>query len=817
VVVDELEPLELKGKSERVAAFRLVSVDPAAEGFARHMDVPLVGRQDELRLLREAWDRVVRDSGCHLFTLLGAAGVGKSRLVAEFLSGLQEAMILRGRCLHYGEGITFWPLVEALMPVGERAAHVLKLLSSGGAATPQELFWEVRRLLEAFAAERPLVLHIDDLQWAEPTLLDLLDHVSDLSRGVPILLLCMARPELLEDRPAWGGGKLNATTLLLEPLAMSESEALLDELGDGLEPDARARVIEASEGNPLFLEEMVALASERGTVEVPPTIQALLAARLERLAIEERELLERGAVEGEVFHRLAVKALAGERLAAEIELRLPGLVRKELIRPHPPTLKGDEAFRFRHLLIRDAAYDGLPKATRAELHERFASWLEQHAIELVELDEIAGWHLEQAVRYQRELGREADRQLSRRAAQHLYSAGRRAGMRADAAAAKNLLERALILAPDGESIHALIAVELAEEEQFGGGDMARVDQLLQSAERDPDLSAHAALVRLHWLHEHRPKESVAAIEARLPGLLAQFESAGDDLGVAKAHLVATVHSWSAALATPAAERLMLVAEYAGRSGDEGLRSRSLAVRVATLWYGPSHAREMAAELDRMERDGKGAELEAFIAAGRGEVARLESRFADARVWAARSIEMLTEMGHVMQTMGWGLLADIEYFEGRLPKAVEAHKHADALYAAAGLDGFRSTVQAEIADVQTAIGDLPAAREALELSEQLGGEDDVINVAKTRRVRSQLALAEGDVAEAERWASAAVEKAFESDFPVERAGSKLQLARVLAASGQREEAASLAREALSIHESKGDRPGMAEVQAFLDEL
>jgi class 3 adenylate cyclase len=253
VQVEPLEPLELKGKSEPAPAFRLLSVDPAAEGFTRHLDAPLVGRRDELRVLREAWDRVVRESGCHLFTLLGAAGVGKSRLVVELRSTVGEhATVLRGRCLHYGEGITFWPLVEALMPVGEPAQQVLDHLTTGSAAIAEELFWEVRHLLEALAGARPVLFHIDDLQWAEPTLFDLLDHVADLSRGAPILLLCTARPELLEERPGWGGGKLNATTLLLEPLGSADSEALLDELGGGLDPETRRRVIAAGEGNPLF-------------------------------------------------------------------------------------------------------------------------------------------------------------------------------------------------------------------------------------------------------------------------------------------------------------------------------------------------------------------------------------------------------------------------------------------------------------------------------------------------------------------------------------------------------------------------------------
>jgi hypothetical protein len=405
VEVQALEATSLKGKSDPVASFRLLAVDPLAAGLARRFDVPLVGRERELRLLREAWDRAVAEAGCHLFTLLGAAGVGKSRLVAELLSVLGDnACVLSGRCLHYGEGITFWPLVEALSLAGDHAQPVLERLRTGGTVRPEELFFEVRRLLESLAAQGPVILHVDDLQWAEPMLLDLVDHVVELSRGSPMLLLCVGRPELLEDRPAWGGGKLNATTMMLEPRPAADCEALLELLGDGLDPESRGRVVAASEGNPLFLEEMAALARETGTAAVPATIQALLAARLERLGVEEREVLERGAIEGEVFHRPAVRALSGERTETEVDRRLAGLVRKELIRPHPATIRGEDAFRFGHLLIRDAAYDALPKARRADLHEKFARWVEQAVDDLVEVDEIAGWHLEQAVRYRQELG-----------------------------------------------------------------------------------------------------------------------------------------------------------------------------------------------------------------------------------------------------------------------------------------------------------------------------------------------------------------------------------------------------------------------------
>src|SRR3954454_3049615 len=247
----EAVAVDAKGKGT-LQAFRLTEVDPSAPAVARHLDAQLVGRQRELELLRQAADRSVRESGCHLFTLLGAAGVGKSRLVAEFLDET-GATVIHGRCLDYGDGITYWPVVEALKQLGPRATPVLGQLVSG-AGSPNELFWSIRALLEDVARERPLVVLFDDIHWGQPTFLDLLDHVADLSRGAPILLLCLARPELLDARPGWGGGKLNATTLLLEPLSAEECTLLIAELGD-LDEATRARILETAGGNPLFAEE----------------------------------------------------------------------------------------------------------------------------------------------------------------------------------------------------------------------------------------------------------------------------------------------------------------------------------------------------------------------------------------------------------------------------------------------------------------------------------------------------------------------------------------------------------------------------------
>ena len=367
VHAEPVESLRLKGKSEPVPAFRLLS---AHGELARSFTTPMVGRETELRRLRDAFAQAVHDRTCQLFTVLGSAGVGKTRLAAEFLAAI-DARVVRGRCLSYGEEITYWPVVEIVkqlgaLPEGDAAAPLRSLLGETELATSaEEIAWGFRKLVEQQAQDRPIVCMFDDLHWAAETLLDFVEHVAEFCRDAAVLVLCLARPELLEKRPVWGGGKWNATTVLLEPLDSAETESLLDALG-GVEPGLRERIAVTAEGNPLYLEEMLALVRASGDdeVSVPPTIQALLAARLDQLDPAERAVLERGSVEGHVFHESAVRALAN----GEPQMpRLLALVRKQLVRPDKPQFAGEDAYRFRHLLIRDAAYDALPKAVRADL------------------------------------------------------------------------------------------------------------------------------------------------------------------------------------------------------------------------------------------------------------------------------------------------------------------------------------------------------------------------------------------------------------------------------------------------------------------
>ena len=356
------------------------------------------------------------------------------------------ARLLTGRCLSYGEGITYSPVADVVQQLlGDGAAPdagIAALLGDGTAAV-DDIAIAVRKFLQSHAAETPLIVVFDDVHWGEVAFLDLIEHIADWSRDAPILLLCLARPDLLDRRPGWAGGKLNATTVLLESLDAEESDELVSELigGAHLQPELRGQILAAAQGNPLFVEEMLAMIEERGdqTLTVPPTIQALLAARIDQLPPAERSALERGAIEGQVFHHGAVRALSAD--APDISSALLGLVRKELVRQSTAIVPGDDAFRFRHLLIRDAAYDALPKATRAMLHERFAAWLAERGADLLELDEMLGYHLEQAATYLAELGQPAEG-IRSRAAGHLGRAGVRAFERLDFHAARNLLERA---------------------------------------------------------------------------------------------------------------------------------------------------------------------------------------------------------------------------------------------------------------------------------------------------------------------------------------------------------------------------------------
>ena len=526
VRVESIPPLDLKGKSEPMPAFRVINVADHAARIDRGRNSPLVGRERELALLRDAFDRTVAGRTGELVTLVGAAGIGKSRLAKDFVRSLGgEATVVTGRCLSYGEGLTFWPLREVveelagtddresaeaaqariarLLPADDDTATIVERVAgalglSDATAYPTETFWAVRKLLEAAAGQQPLVILFEDIHWAEPTFLELIEHLASTIRDVPILIVAAARTDLFDVRPDFAGNLANAARLELEPLSGAESTALVEQLigHAGVASDLSDRVFTGAEGNPLFVEELVRMlvderhierdekgfssVRELSSVSVPPTLHALLAARLDRLDSAERAVVEAAAVVGRSFGGGAVLELGRGDDRSELDRHLSALVRKQFIQPDGGRFAGEGTFSFNHMLVRDVAYQAILKELRTDLHARFADWLERTAGERAsEYEEILGHHLERAYRYLTELGPtdERGRELAARAAARLGSSGGRALARGDIRPAVSLLERAVSLMADDDparrDLTVKLGIALAET-----GQLSRADALL---------------------------------------------------------------------------------------------------------------------------------------------------------------------------------------------------------------------------------------------------------------------------------------------------------------------------------------------------
>ena len=743
VEAEPADPLDAKGKSEPVAAFRLIGLVEGAEFIPRRLDSPLVGRENELAQLQRAYDHAVSERVAYQFTLLGAAGIGKSRLVRE-LEDRVDATLLAGRCLPYGEGITYWPLAEIEPLAGE--------IDFG--ANRDEIALQTRRILERMARERPLVLVFDDLQWAEPTFLDLVDHVTDLARDAPLLLLCVARPELLDHRPGWGGGKLNATTMLLEALTADESTRLVDNLLlTRVDTETKERIAAAAEGNPLFVEEMLAMVTDGsdGELAVPPTIQALLAARLDRLAPDERTAVECAAVQGQEFRQAALASLVPEPLAGRLAEIQQSLVRKDLVRP-----AAEDTYRFKHLLLRDAAYEALPKEQRADLHERFADWIAENA---PGLEEILGYHLEQAYGYRAELGPvdAAGRDLARRASALLASAGRRAEARSDVPATINLLERAVKLLPDGDAeavaIYPDLGTAVAES-----GDLPRAEDLYRRARElgDPR-TALIARQRGIW-NDLMRGASMAEAVGPMEETVEEAERLGDESILAEGLTrLGVIASWLGENDRALTLLRRAVAD-AKTSGDPRILADATRWVALVLLWGSTPVGEALPEVRRLAESTGGAGFAyAELLVVEGTLLALTGDFEGGRALAAEGRRQLLELGQKVQYAGIGQPAAIlELLAGDAPAAERIMREAREILNAAGERGFLSTVSALLGLALARQGRYDEADRFADESREAGSDDDVVTQTYWRIVKTNVEAAKGDLDEAARLAAEVVE-------------------------------------------------------------
>jgi class 3 adenylate cyclase/tetratricopeptide (TPR) repeat protein len=870
VVVEPVEPVQARGKAEPVPAHRLLTVIPGTEPHTRHLDAPMVGRERELDLILSAFDDVVAERACRLVTVLGEAGIGKSRLVLESLARLgSRALVLRGRCLPYGEGITYWPVAEAvreaasisdeqspdearrriaaLLPSDEGsdrvADHIAELVGLGrGSRVAEEAFWAVRRFIEALARTRPVVLVLDDIHWGEETFLDLLAYVLEWTSDVPVLLLCLARKDLLDRRPGWATSSAKARIVALEPLAETESSELLRRLlqVDEIPEPITAAITGTAAGNPLFVEELLSMLIDRGLlrrengrwkathldeVSVPPTVQALLAARLEQLDTAERRVLEGAAVVGEVFDWGAASELVPADLRPGLGGHLMALVRKELIRSAPSDLAGEDAFRFRHILVRDAAYEAMPKERRAELHERFARWLERMAEgRLAGVQEIVGYHFERAYRYREQLGR-VSTELAREAAHHLGEAGRRALARADVAAAANLLGRSVdLLTPADPSrptmVLALIEAlrELGEFERVG--ELADAGLEAARASGDRALELRFELVRLFLLVMVDPKRAVFhdIIGASL-AIAAEAESLGDPLTQGEA-LIRAGRLLNDSGRTVEGERTGARAqECLDRAGVASVELAFL-MSFSFSWQGPTPAPEAIALAERArERIDPGSPAEAFLNLGTAPHLSMRGEFEQARALVRRGASILQELGMTVELAATaGIVgAIVEMNAGEMRIAEDSVRPAYETLVAMGEKGRMSSRAALLARIVYEQGRYDEALVLADIADRVSADEDMEPQIWIHGVRAMVAARRGSADEAMRLARRAVELAEGTDWPEYQGTAWMAMTEVMRIIGRRKDAAESARTAAERFDAKGNVVMEARARAALAEL
>jgi class 3 adenylate cyclase/tetratricopeptide (TPR) repeat protein len=824
------------GALGRVTAFRLLGLGEAVRPLGT---ATLVGRADELAWLQAAFAGVQAERRSRVVTVLGDAGVGKTRLTSELVQ-TSGATALVGRCVSYGEGATYLPLAEIVrqaVPVRPRAAiaallegdeqaaliaeRVTQLTGQAeGAASAGETFWAVKRFLDALAVEQPLIVVLEDIHWAEPTLLDLVEYLDAWTAEAPLLVVCLARRELLDERPGWGRAD---RALVLEPLASEDAGALVGEIaGDALDRAAIARIVQIAEGNPLFLEQLLALVEEAGPealATVPPSVEALLAGRLDRLEPEERALLERAAVAGREFSRSALFNLTPPEELAAVDSRLASLVHRGLLRS--VRAEREDAYRFHHVLVRDVAYAGITKEARADLHERYGSWLEQRDGP----DEIVGYHLEHAHRYRSELrpGDPALTPLAKRAGDRLAEAGLRAWKQADTPATVNLLDRAAVLLDREDLRRAEVQCELGIAQRWIGDMTAGKRSLTEAitnagaaADRQFELRARIELAHLELFTDRdtEPERLVQLVTESIP----LFEKLGDDralgrswrhLGYVRGALEGRCAEW-----LRASER---AAEHYRRSGwsDSGCLSEA----AAALFYGPTPVPEAIArcrELLEQATDRVGAaHVHVYIAA----LLALGEQFDEARKALAEGATIYRDLGETFalannsgRIQGW-----IELLAGDPQAAESVLSLCCETFRQVGDEAALSSAASELGRALYAQDRLEESCRWAALAEAHAPSGDIIAQFSWRGLRGRLLAHEHRLDEAMALVSEALEIVARTDLLTYHGDLLVDYAHVLSSAGRHRAAAAGAERALELFDLKENAASAEGARALLTSL
>jgi class 3 adenylate cyclase/tetratricopeptide (TPR) repeat protein len=839
-----VQPMRLKGKNAPVEAWRLGQVD---EGLPRPPGPTgaLVGRREELAVLRQAFDDVVATATPAAVTVTGVAGIGKSRLVGELLADVGDrAAVVAGRCLPYGEGITYWPIAEIVRRLAGRpevsaiaeiaggddeaqkiAHHVARVVGMApGTVAAEEAHWAVRRLLEIRALERPLIVVMDDIHWAEPTLLDLLDHVATHARNVPLLLVCLARPELLE-RAGAPGTAARSTILALGPLPDDDAAELLAELtgGSGVASADAERVLATAEGNPFFLEQIVAMraSGEGGT---PPSIHALLAARVDALPSTERAVVDRAAVEGRGFHRSAIAELLPASDRPDLDAALDGLARRQLIRPGPGEMPGEAGYHFVHILVRDVVYELLPKAARADLHERYAAWLDERAGP--RYAELVGYHLEQAHRWHAELRPRAVAErlpLAEQAAERLGAAAHAALQRGDLPGGVNLLRRTAELLPADAPARAPVLPELALAlVQLGA--LPEADQLLSEAirvarDRDDELAeAHARTAQFFALVQLEPDGAPAAISTRFDALHRTFAAASDDLGLARLYRAQAFVHWLLGRTAQADAAWKRAVRHSRMAGDEQGVADGLVWQASAAALGPRRVpaaiNDCRAILDQLRLDRRSQALSMRPLAS---LYAMAGRFDLAHDLLDQSRAIHDELGVSLHAVLAQDEAYVALIEGDPAAAEAALTPCVAHLTKIGEKALLGTMATMLGRALVEQDRDDEAWRLTETVDEVAAPDDLAVETWRRLLRAELLARGGDPDAAERLSDEAATIAASTDWLDDRGEVLMTRGRILRSCGRPEEASRAFHQALDLFSRKGNVVSAARARAIVDEL